>query len=216
MKRKLFIWGASGQALVVAEIVRLKREYQIVGFLDDINPLRKDTEFCGASILGGREQLDNLKEMGVEYCICAFGNCEARLRLSRLIRTKGFKLATIIHPNAVIAADVSIGHGTMIDAGAVIKPAAIIGESVIINSCTSIGHHCIIEDGCHICPGVCLAGWVKVKPITWVGIGSIVKEHVTIGSNSLIGAGAVVLKDIPNDVVAYGVPAKVIRKIDAV
>jgi len=215
MNRKLVIWGASGHALGVADIVRLQGEYEIVGFLDDVNLQRHGTEFCGAVILGGREQLDNLKKMGVEYCVLAFGDCKARLRLTALIREKGFNLATIIHPNATIVAGVSIGSGTMIDAGAVIKAATRIGESVIINSCTSIGHHCIIGDGVHICPGVCLGGGVVVGQATWVGIGATVKDHVSIGKRSLIGAGAVVLKDIPDGVVAYGIPAKVIRKVDA-
>jgi len=216
VKRKLVVWGASGHALVVADIVRLQGEYEIVGFLDDVNPERRGIEFCEAFILGGKEQLDNLKEMGVEYCILAFGNCRARLRLSKLVRDSGFRLATAIHPSAVIAADVPVGSGTVIGAGAVIKPGATIGENAIINSCTSIGHHCIIGDGVHICPGVCLAGGVRVCSAAWVGIGAIVIEHVTIGRGSLVGAGAVVLRYVPDNMVAYGVPARVIRKVDAV
>ena len=215
MKRNLVIWGALGHALVVADIVRLQGEYEIIGFLDDVNLERHGTEFCGASILGGREQLDNLKRMGVKYLIFAFGDCDARLRLSVLAREKGFSLATAIHPNAIIAADVSVGSGTVIEAGAVIKPGTRIGENVIINSCTSVGDKCIIEDGSHICPGVCLGGGVKVGRAAWVGIGATVKERVSIGKRSLIGAGAVVLGDIPDSVVAYGLPAKVVRKVGA-
>ena len=215
MKQNLVIWGASGHALVVADIVRLQGEYEIVGFLDDINLESHGTPFCDARILGGGEQLDNAKRMGVKYLIFAFGDCDARLRLSALVREKGFSLATAIHPNATIADDVVVGSGTVIEAGAVIKPGTRIGENVIINSCTSVGHECIVEDGSHICPGVCLGGEVKVGRAAWVGIGATVKELVTIGKHSLIGAGAVVLGDIPDGVVACGVPAKVVRKVDA-
>lgn len=211
--RKLVIWGASGHALVVADIIRLRAEYEIIGFLDDVNPDRKNTRLCGSRILGGREQLAHLREQGVDHIIFGFGDCDARLKLSELVQELGFSLATAIHPRATVAADVSIGAGTVIQAGSVVKPEVCIGENVIINSCVSVGHDCIIEDGAHICPGVCLGGWVRVGRAAWVGIGSTVIERVCIGPGSLIGAGAVVLSDIPGGVVAYGVPARIVREI---
>jgi|SRR5215207_1771694 len=215
MRPELVIWGAGGHALVVADIIRLKGDYEIVGFLDDINPPRHNTEFCGAVILGGREQLDTLKRRGVKYLIFGFGHCEARLRLSEFARVKGFSLATAVHPQAVIAADVCMGSGTMIAAGAVVNPCSRIGEQVIVNTCAIVDHECVIEDGAHISPGACLAGGVIVGRTAWLGSGATVVNGVRIGAGSLIGAGAVVLNDIPEGVVAYGNPAKVIRKINA-
>ncbi len=211
--RKIVIWGASGHARVVADIIHLGGKYEIVGFLDDMNPAHHNTTFCGASIIGGREQLDKLRQMGVEDLIFAFGDSAARLKLSELVRAKGFRLATAIHPHAIIAQDVQIGQGTMIAAGAVVNPAARIGESVIINTSASVDHECIVEDGVNIAPGVCLGGKVIVGRGAWIGIGATIRDHVVIGSGSLIGAGAVVLEDIPDGVVAYGIPAKVIKKI---
>jgi len=93
-KPRLVIWGASGHALVVADIVRLQGEFSVIGFLDDVNPVRHNTSFCGARVLGGREQLDLLRQAGVEYLIFGFGDCDARLTLSELVRSKGFRLAT--------------------------------------------------------------------------------------------------------------------------
>ena len=210
MKRKLVIWGASGHALVVADIIRLQSEYEIVGFLDDVNLERHGTEFCGLPILGGKEQLDNLQQMGVQYLIFGFGDCEARLRLAALVGAKGFYLGTAIHPRATIAADVPIGSGTVIKPGAVIDPGSRIGGNAIINSCASCSHECVIEECAHVGPGVRLGGRVTVGRATWVGIGAVVKEGLRIGKSSLIGAGSVVLNDIPDGVVAYGVPARVI------
>ena len=211
--RKLVIWGASGHALVVADIIRLQAEYEIIGFLDDVNPDRKNAIFCGSRILGGREQLVRLREQGVDHIILGFGDCNARLKLSKLVRELGFSLATVIHPGATVAVDVSIGAGTVIVAGSVVNPGARIGENVIINTCASVDHECFIEDGVHIAPGVCLGGRVRVGRAAWVGIGSTVKEGVHIGPGSLIGAGAIVLSDIPGGVVAYGVPARIVREI---
>lgn len=214
MISKLLIWGASGHALVVADIIRLQKIYEIVGFLDNVNPQRHGENFCGVPILGGQEQLDACKEKGIEYIIFGFGDCQARLKFSEMACKKGFSLATAIHPTATIAGDASIGAGTVIAAGAVVSSQAQIGRNVIINTCASIDHECEIEDGTHICPGVRLAGRVKVGRAAWVGIGATVIDRVQIGMGTLIGAGAVVVSDIPDGVVAYGVPARVIRKID--
>lgn len=208
MRYKTIIWGASGHASVVADILRLNNEYEVVGFLDDVNQNRKNTLFCGLPIFGGQDQLEILRDNGVEYIILGFGNCEARLNKAKLITDKGYKLAKAIHPSAILADDVSIGEGTVIVAGAVINPGSQIGRNVIINTCASVDHDCIIEDGAHICPGVHLAGRVTVGRGSWIGIGSTIVERVRIGSAVYIGAGAVVLEDIENDTVAFGIPAK--------
>jgi acetyltransferase EpsM len=215
MQPKLLIWGASGHARVVADIICLEGKYEIFGFLDTVNPERQGENFCGSPIFGDQEQLESLKTKGVEHIILGIGNCPARLKLSEFVCTKGFSLASAIHPTAIIASDVQIAPGTVIAAGVVINPGAKIGQNVIVNTCTSIDHECVIEDGVHLCPGVHLAGKVTVGRAAWVGIGATISDRVTIGAASIIGAGAVVLKDIPAGVIAYGVPAKVIRKAEA-
>lgn len=213
MNKKLVIWGASGHAAMVADIIRLRGEYEIVGFLDDINSKRHGMEFCGSTILGGKEQLDFLAKQNVQNLIVGFGNCNVRVKLAELIKSKGFNLITAIHPQAIIAANVSIGAGSVIMPGAVINTLSVIGENVIINTCASVDHECMIGKGAHICPGTHLAGQVTIGQTTWVGIGSTIIDKVKIGHRTFIGAGAVVVNNIPDDVVAYGVPAKVIRKV---
>ncbi len=213
MVRKLVIWGASGHALVIADIIRLRKEYEIIGFLDDIKPERRGINFSGAPILGGREQLDSLKQIGVRYLIFGFGNCKERLRLSSLVCEKGFSLITAVHPKAVIAKDVLIGKGTVVAAGVVVNSGSRIGESVIINTSSSIDHECLIEDGAHIGPGAHLAGRVIVGRAAQIGIGATINPGVKIGAESLVGAGSLVLNDIPEGVIGYGVPARVIRKL---
>jgi UDP-N-acetylbacillosamine N-acetyltransferase len=216
MRTKLVIWGAGGHALVVADIIRLNGDYEIVGFLDDVNLQRHNTELYGATILGGQEQLDSLRRKGVRHLIFGFGHCKARLTLTEFVRAKGFSLATAIHPKAIVATDAFIGAGTVIAAGAIINPGSKIGENAIVNTAASVDHECFVDDGAHVGPGARLAGRVVVERAAWIGVGAIAIDGVRIGANSLIGAGGVVVNDIPEGVVAYGNPAKVVRKVEVV
>jgi len=211
LRDKLIIWGASGHAKVIADIVKLEDRFELVGFLDNINKNTQGRLLCGLPIYGGEEQLDNLKQNGVKHLILGFGNCEARLALSSLIINMGFSLATAIHPKSILAHDIIVGNGVVIAAGAVINPGAQIGDNAIINTASVIEHGCSIQEGAHICPGTCLGGDVIVGRASWIGIGSVVKDHVQIGAGVCIGAGSVVINDIPDEVVAYGVPAKIVR-----
>lgn len=209
----LVIWGASGHARVVADMVRLTGKFDIVGFLDDIDPDRKGTPFCGSLILGGSEQLEQLRSNNIRHIIFGFGDCQARLTLASVVVRFGFELATVIHPKAIVAGDVTIGQGTVIMAGAVINFGSVIQENVIINTSSSVDHDCVITNGAHIGPGVHLGGGVMIGRGAWIGIGAIIKDKINIGDNTIIGAGAVVLNDIPDGVVAFGIPAKIIRSV---
>ena len=213
MKRTLVIWGASGHAKVVADVIRLQGEYEIVGFLDDVYIERHNQKFFQSTILGGREQLDFLQHKGVKNIIFGFGDPFARLKLSHFVQEKGFTLATAIHPHAIVADSVVVNAGTVIVAGAVINPGTIIDENVIVNTLASVDHDCVIGEGTNIGPGVHIGGNVRLGKATQVGIGATIINNIRVGSFSVIGAGSVVVKDIPDGVVAYGVPARIIKKV---
>jgi len=216
MQKKVVLWGAANHALVVADVIRLQGEYELVGFLDDINPARRDEPFCGAVVLGGREQLELLKGRDVSHIMMAFGNNRARLTLAAIVRSKGYQLATALHPRAVIATGVRIGAGTAVMGGAVINPGATVGENAIINTGAIVEHGCNIHDGALINAGALLAGNVVVGGAATIEIGAIVSANLRIGADAVVGAGSVVLKDVPAGVLAYGNPAKVIRRIDPI
>jgi sugar O-acyltransferase (sialic acid O-acetyltransferase NeuD family) len=110
-----------------------------------------------------------------------------------------------------IARDVQVGPGTLVAAGAVINPGVVIGKNVIVNTLACIEHDCTIENGVHVAPGARLAGHVRVGSGAWIGIGATIIDKITIGKHSIIGAGSVVIRNIPADVVVAGVPARRIR-----
>lgn len=208
------IIGAGGHALVVADILQLMARFRIVGFLDEVNPQRRGEPFGPARVLGGMDELEHLLFIGMRHAIVAIGHCATRMRISRTLTEAGFELITVVHPCATIASGVELGVGSAITANAVINPGAKLGENVIINTGATVDHECEVGSGVHVGAGVHLAGRVKVGERAWIGIGSTVIECVTIGADAYIGAGAVVLKDIPPGMLAYGVPAQIIKEVN--
>lgn len=197
---------------MVTDILRRSGGWEIVGFLDDVDPRRQQEPFAGAVVLGTREQLPGLLRAGIKDLALAVGSCQPRLQMLAAARAQGFNLVRAIHPQAVVSPEAAVGEGAVVAAGAVVNPGANIGAAVILNTSSSVDHECVIEDGAHLCPGVHLAGRVQIGRGAWIGIGAIVKDRVRIGEGAVIGAGAGVLNDIPAGALAYGVPAKVIRQ----
>ena len=209
---KVVIWGASGHARVVADIVRLMACHEVVGFLDNVDSSRIGQPFDDGVILGGEEQLSALRSAGVDYVALGVGDNNARLKLGDVVLKAGFKLFTAVHPAATVAKNAQLGDGTVLCAGSVVNPCARVGRLAIINTCASVDHDCEIGEGVHIAPGACVAGNVRVGRATMLGVGSAVRDGIAIGQQSMIGAGAVVVSDLADNVTAYGMPAKPMAK----
>ncbi|MGQ9601742.1 MAG: acetyltransferase [Candidatus Bipolaricaulia bacterium] len=209
MRDKLLVYGASGHGKVIIDIVEREGKCKIVGLVDD-NPALEGRDFCGYPVLGGSELLDKEDYLNCKL-ILAIGDNLARKILWEKIRPLGYELATVVHPSAQIARDVSLGLGTVVMAATAINPGTRIGENAIINTGATIDHDCVIGDYVHISPGAHLAGNVHVGELAHIGIGASIIQGVRIGKGTIIGAGAVVIEDIPDHVTAVGVPAKVIK-----
>jgi len=208
MKQKaLLIFGAGGHAKVIADLAR-KSGREIVGFIDDVDLTRTGAKFFGGTVFAGIEAATQAQKSDNNFeVIIAVGDCKARCKIAASLEKSGIPLASLVHPAAVLAADVKIGKGTVVIAGAIINPGSKIADNAIINTAASIDHDCTIRKGAHVGPGARLGGKVSIGSESWIGIGAIIKDRVSIGNSCVIGAGALVLKDVPDNTIAYGSPA---------
>lgn len=198
MRRQVIIVGAGGHAKVVADIVRASGN-EVIGFLDDKDP----SELPGFTILGKVSEISRFSE---RYDFASgIGNNETRQRIMEAFPVNWL---TVIHPSVIIAPDVQIDAGTVVMANAVVNTGSRIGRGVIINTAATVDHDCVLEDYVHISPGAHLAGTVFVGSGTWVGIGGVVSNNLSICSGCVIGAGAVVVRDIETAGTYVGVPAQ--------
>ncbi|MFK3862211.1 acetyltransferase [Pseudoalteromonas rhizosphaerae] len=206
MTKQLVIVGASGHGKVIADIAELLGF--TVKFYDDAYPSKTHIEHWPIHGTCADLIVLNTSDSSFGYdVVVAIGNNEVRLQKIKLLQQNNFNLITLIHPSAVISQYAAIAAGTVVFAGVVINAFAKVGAGCIINTGAVVEHDCIIDDFAHICPNVALAGGVIVGSKSWVGIGSQVKQLVSIGNNCLIGAGSTVLKNIPDNVTAFGSPA---------
>ncbi|WP_248276856.1 acetyltransferase [Marinobacterium sp. LSUCC0821] len=138
----------------------------------------------------------------------AIGNNTVRLEKFEFFRSRGAPLPSLVHPRSVISKSSSIGDGTVAMAGSVVNADTTISAACILNTGSTVDHDCNIGEGVHVSPGVNVAGGVKIGRLSWIGIGAAVIQCVSIGSDVLVGAGSVVLSDVPDGICVAGVPAK--------
>jgi UDP-perosamine 4-acetyltransferase len=204
------IIGSGGHAKVVIELVRAEGKYQIKG----CTGLGGSGFVLGdVPILGTDSVLPAMLAHGAKKAFVAIGDNHLRLRLLAQLSEMGFKLINAVSPNAVVSPSATLGCGIAIMAGAIINASTEIGDGAIINTNAGVDHDCRIGRGAHIGPGSALAGKVDIGCESFLGAGTCVVPGVRIGDRAIIGAGSVVIRDMPDDVTAMGVPARVTRKI---
>lgn len=193
---RILVIGAGGHGRVVADLV------QSLGH----------TVVVGDSLRTPEEVADYAKRAGTSVAVVAIGDNATRRRVQGYAERVGLSVWTLIHPTAHWPVHSRrFGFGSVVFAGAVLQVGARIGHGCIVNTRAAVDHDCVLGDFCAVSPGATLGGNVTVGEGAWIGLGACVLHGRSIGAHTVIGAGSVVTRDIPDHVVAYGNPCRVIR-----
>lgn len=200
--RKTAIFGYSGHAYVVIDAL-LENEMSISGYFEQKqqknNPYK--LKYLGVENENTLKSLDTIVFPGV-------GSNSVRRKIITLFDKNDCEQIILQHPRSIISKTAKIEKSTFISAGAIVNSFAKIGKGCIINTGAIIEHECEIGNFSHIAPGSVLAGNVKIGVESFIGANSVIKQGITIGDNVTIGAGSVILKNVPNNEIWVGNPAK--------
>jgi sugar O-acyltransferase (sialic acid O-acetyltransferase NeuD family) len=193
------IIGGGGHARVVISTLRAAGVEAAAVFDDD--PGRRGTRVLGVEVVG---PVASVADHPSEFGIVAVGDNRVR---KAIVGRVGLRWVTAVHPRALVDPSARVGAGAVVFAGAVVQPGAVIGEHAVVNTGVIIEHDCTIGDFAQAASGTCLAGAVRVGEGAMLGVGTLAVPGVRVGAWSTLGAGSVVVRDLPDGVVAFGVPA---------
>ena len=194
------IYGKSGHGLVVQQIAEACGYTRII-WIDDA---ARDGAFTFDAFLEKHADIPVALGIGSNY---------ARKAVYTKLKDVKCEIKTLIHPSAIIAKNVIIGEGSIIMPLSVVNAQAVIGIGAIINTHTCVEHECHIEDFVHLSPQVGLGGNTRIGELTHIGIGTSVIQCLSIGKESIIAAGSVIIDPVPNQVMVAGVPATIKKEL---
>ena len=209
--KEVFIYGCGGVGNELAVFLKNSTEYIVQGFVDD-NP--KIRECMGLRSRTLDELLSAEKSNSINVII-SIGEPIIRKVISEKLRIAGVKEVVVNMSDCFNPHYSSVGEGTLLHVGSFISVNSSIGKSCMINKGVMVGHDCRIGDYTVISPRSVLGGNVTVGDNTFIGTGALIRNGITIGSNVIIGMGSVVVKDVEDDSVVFGNPARFVRKNDS-
>lgn len=213
MRPKLIICGASDHGLVVADAVIAAGTFDLLGFAD-ANPASVETMGI-APILGSDTDLTTLVgDLKVDALLIAIGDNHVRQSVTKRVASmlpSKVVFPVVVHPKASVAALATIGAGSVVLAGAVIGLGAAVGAGCIVNTQASLDHHGVMADYASLAPGVMTGGHVMIGEGSAISIGATILQGRSVGDWSVVGAGSLVMDDVPGGVTAYGTPARTQR-----
>jgi sugar O-acyltransferase (sialic acid O-acetyltransferase NeuD family) len=209
---KIAIVGAGGFGrevkMLIDQINAVNKQYDIIGFYDDAKP--KNQVINGLPVLGTIEDINTISEETA--VVLGLGNPIYKSKAISIISNPNIFYPTLIHPSVIIGNDeVNIEKGTVICAGTIITCNIKIKSFVTINLACTIGHDSILNDFVSLMPSVNISGECAIQEGVYIGTGAKIINQLEIGKNTVIGAGAVVSKSLPENCTAVGIPAKPIK-----
>jgi len=213
---QLVFWGATGQALVLRELVESLGK-ELVALFD--NDPSRPSPFTDIPIFHGKDGFEAWKrargtQEPLGFLVAIGGGWgRDRIEIQDYLESQGLFTFIAQHPTAFVAANAKIGAGSQILANAVVCVEAELGRGCIVNTAATVDHECHLGEGVIISPGAHLAGLVEVEPFATVYTGAVILPRIKIGEGAVVGAGAVVIRDVPPRAVVVGNPARIIKYI---
>ena len=216
--RKIIVLGTGGNCIDIFDTlndinkVNDEKIYECAGFLDD-DANKIGQKFNGIEVVGTLADAVNFEDC---FFVNGIGNPENFWKKQEIIgktKIKNDKFLSIIHPTASVSEMSSIGKGTVVFQNVTITSNSRIGDHVVVLPNSIISHDVIISDYASIAGGVCVSGGVEIGESCYLGTNSTIKGNLKIGKNSLVGMGSVVLRNVEENVVVAGNPAKFLRNV---
>jgi len=210
--KNIVLIGGGNQAHYTIDIINKEGKYNIIGIIDSIHDIGSNR--FGYKVLGRQEDIIKLKEQyNIEGGIISIGDNWVRYYISSQIKKEipDFNFVNAIHPSVVIGDNVQLGEGVVMMAGCIINPKSKIGDFTFFATGAQVDHDCNIKNYSSISAGSITGGYVTLGEFSAITLGVTVVDRLKIGKNTVIGAGSLVIKDLPDNVLVYGNPCKVIR-----
>ena len=202
---RVLLWGAGAHGRVIHDLAGACG-YNDIAFVDD-RPFPDSV--CGSAVLSP----DDARIGDYRHFIVSVGDNLLRARLFKAGLARGLAPAVLIHPSAVISRSAVLGRGTMVLPLVSVGAGAVIGENCILNTACVIEHDSRVSNHVHISLGAILGGEVTVEAYAQVGMGAMVLSRLGVGSGSVLGAGAVAVRDVAAGWIVTGLPAQPRREI---
>jgi UDP-perosamine 4-acetyltransferase len=209
--KEIYIIGAGTYGEVMFDLAE-NCGYNVAGFFDD-NKKKIGIEIFGKKLLGTIEDLFDRDLTGVNVVV-AIGNNHVRNILLNRVRKQGGETPTLVHSTVTATKNVQLGDGVYVQPNATLWTSVKIESNCIVSVGAVIAHHTILKEGSFVANNVAVGASIIVENEAFIGMGSTISTGVkTVGRGSVIGAGSVVIRDVPPGVVFAGVPAKKLRDI---
>ncbi len=206
----LGIYGSGGSGREAREVADLLGTWEEIVFIDDM----AETGMYKGLKRMPFEVFNQTYDKDIAEVIIAVGEPEYRISLYDRVEKKGYRFANVIHPNAWISPSATIGRGIIAKSGVLISSDAKIEDNVGFEAYAVVGHDCVVRKGCQISTNVAMGGGSEIGAGCYIGMNVAIKEKVKIGSNSVVGMGSAVQREIPENVIAMGNPARPMKHKD--
>lgn len=213
-ENNIVLFGGGLHANFCTDLIEKEGRYNIIGIIDSVADVGSD--LYGYRVIGRQEDLIRLMD---EYNICGglitIGDGYNRYRLSEFIKgiVPDFLFVSAIHPTVSIAKNVEIGVNAILKPNSVLNADAKIGDFCILGTGAQVEHNCTVGNFSLVSAGSIMGGVVNIGNFTSITLGVVIFDRVNIGDNVVVGSGSLIDKDIPDNVLVYGSPGKIIKEI---